>query len=76
MNRDFVLKNFWNKLTEAKKENVREIRLSLKEMDELGFVIYELLGEYFNKTIDNVKNNDNDEDNDEVILDGGNLNKE
>ena len=59
MNRDFVLKNFWNKLTEAKKENVREIRLSLKEMDELGFVIYELLGEYFNKTIDNVKNNDN-----------------
>lgn len=73
MNRDFVLKNFWNKLTEAKKENVREIRLSLKEMDELGFVIYELLGEYFNKTIDNVKNNDNY---DEVILDGGNLNKE
>lgn len=76
MNRDFVLKNFWNKLTEAKKENVREIRLSLKEMDELGFVIYELLGEYFNKTIDNVKNNDNYDDNDEVILDGGNLNKE
>ena len=76
MNRDFVLKNFRNKLTEAKKENVREIRLSLKEMDELGFVIYELLGEYFNKTIDNVKNNDNDNDNDEVILDGGNLNKE
>lgn len=76
MNRDFVLKNFWNKLTEAKKENVREIRLSLKEMDELGFVIYELLGEYFNKTIDNVKNNDNYNDNEEVILDGGNLNKE
>lgn len=76
MNRDFVLKNFWNKLTEAKKENVREIRLSLKEMDELGFVIYELLGEYFNKTIDNVKNNGNYDDNDEVILDGGNLNKE
>lgn len=76
MNRDFVLKNFWNKLTEAKKENVREIRLSLKEMDELGFVIYELLGEYFNKTIDNVKNNDNYNDSEEVILDGGNLNKE
>ena len=76
MNRDFVLKNFWNKLTEAKKENVREIRLSLKEMDELGFVIYELLGEYFSKTIDNVKNNGNYDDNDEVILDGGNLNKE
>lgn len=76
MNRDFVLKNFWNKLTEAKKENVREIRLSLKEMDELGFVIYELLGEYFNKTIDNVKNNDYNDNNDEVILDGGNLNKE
>ena len=76
MNRDFVLKNFWNKLTEAKKENVREIRLSLKEMDELGFVIYEVLGEYFNKTIDNVKKNDKEEENDEDILDGGNLNKE
>lgn len=72
MNRDFVLKNFWNKLTEAKKQNVREVRMSLKEIDELGFVIYELMSEYYNKTIDNVKTNSkttNEEDSFE--MDGG-----
>ena len=75
MNRDYVLKNFWNKLTDAKKQNVREVRLSLKELDDLGFVIYELMSEYYNKTIEGVKNGESQSSssnsNDEFKMDGG-----
>lgn len=73
MNRDFVLKNFWNKLTEAKKQNVREVRMSLKEIDDLGFVIYELMSEYYNNTIDNIKKPSNNSENTEFKMDGGNF---
>ena len=44
MNRDIVLKNFFNKLKEAKSQNVRDVRLSLKEMDDLGYILFELTG--------------------------------
>lgn len=72
MNRDFVLKNFWNKLTEAKKQNAREVRMSLKEIDDLGFVIYELMSEYYNKTIDNVKKGEPTTNSEEEFkMDGG-----
>lgn len=71
MNRDFVLKNFWNKLTEAKKINAREVRMSLKEIDDLGFVIFELMSEYYNKTIDNVKNQAINNEEDSFTMDGG-----
>lgn len=74
MNRDFVLKTFMNKLNEAKRQNVKDVKLSMKEMDDLGFCIYELLSEYYSKTIDNVKNSDIKNDN-EMILDGGVLKK-
>ena len=71
MNREYVLKNFWNKLAEAKRQNVRDVRMSLKEIDDLGFVIYELLTEYYNKTIDGVKNASNNEDDGAYEMDGG-----
>lgn len=73
MNRDFVLKNFWNKLSEAKRQNVREVRMSLKEIDDLGFVIYELMSEYYNKTIDNVKKTSNNLEEESFKMDGGNF---
>lgn len=73
MNRDFVLKNFWNKLSEAKRQNVREVRMSLKEIDDLGFVIYELMSEYYNKTIDNVKKISDNLEEESFKMDGGNF---
>lgn len=73
MNRDFVLKNFWNKLSEAKRQNVREVRMSLKEIDDLGFVIYELMSEYYNKTIDNVKKISDNLEEEFFKMDGGNF---
>lgn len=79
MNRDIVLKNFFNKLKEAKSQNVRDVRLSLKEMDDLGYVLFELTSEFYDKvmTSSNKVNKQNDEGdnmsspNDEPTIDGG-----
>lgn len=70
LNREYVLKNFWDKLRLAKQMNAKDVRLTLKEMDDLGFCIYELLTEYYNKTIDKTKQNGEDETV-EVKMDGG-----
>ena len=63
MNRDIVLKNFFNKLKEAKSQNVRDVRLSLKEMDDLGYILFELTSEFYDKvmTSSNKVNKQNDE---------------
>lgn len=79
MNRDIVLKNFFNKLKEAKSQNVRDVRLSLKEMDDLGYILFELTSEFYDKvmTSSNKVNKQNDEgdsmssSNDEPTIDGG-----
>lgn len=79
MNRDVVLKNFFNKLKEAKSQNVRDVRLSLKEMDDLGYILFELTSEFYDKvmTSSNKVNKQNDEGdnmsspNDEPTIDGG-----
>ena len=79
MNRDIVLKNFFEKLKEAKSQNVRDVRLSLKEMDDLGYILFELTSEFYDKvmTSSNKVNKQNDEGdsmsspNDEPTIDGG-----
>ena len=79
MNRDIVLKNSFNKLKEAKSQNVRDVRLSLKEMDDLGYILFELTSEFYDKvmTSSNKVNKQNDEGdnmsspNDEPTIDGG-----
>ena len=53
MNRDVILKNFFSKLKEAKAQNARDVRLSLKEMDDLGYVLFELTSEFYDKVMSN-----------------------
>ena len=65
MNRDIVLKNFFNKLKEAKSQNVRDVRLSLKEMDDLGYILFELTSEFYDKVM--TSSNKVNKQNDEVI---------
>ena len=70
MDRDYVLKSYFNKVSEAKKQNIRELRMSVKELDDIGYILYELLSEYYNKTIDTVKNSSSI-DGEEFKMDGG-----
>ena len=70
MDRDYVLKSYFNKVSEAKKQNIRELRMSVKELDDIGYILYELLSEYYNKTIDTVKNSSTSTE-EEFKMDGG-----
>jgi hypothetical protein len=70
LNRDFVLKNFFNKVNECKRQNARELRFSANEVYDLSLAVSELLSEYFSKTIDKVKESDTMGD-EEMTLDGG-----
>ena len=70
MDRDYVLKSYFNKVSEAKKQNIRELRMSVKELDDIGYILYELLSEYYNKTIDIVKNSSTSME-EEFKMDGG-----
>lgn len=68
--REIVLKNFWDKLKEAKRQNAKDIRLSLKEMDDLGFVIFELLSQHYNNTVQE-KPSQEDDNEEKLSLSGG-----
>lgn len=71
MNREFVLKNFFNKSKEAKRQGVKDIKLSLIEMEDLNQCLCELLSEYFSKTIIDFKSKKVDNDDTEYSMDGG-----
>ena len=49
MNRETILNNFFNKINTAKRMNNRDIRLTVKELEEVGEVIRELLTSFYNK---------------------------
>lgn len=70
LNRDYVLKNFFNKVHQCKIQNAKELKFSANEVYDLSLAVLELLSEYFSKTIDKVKENDNMVE-EEMTLDGG-----
>ena len=58
LNRDFILKNFFNKLNELRKQGCKETKMSYNEINDLSMVILELLSDYYSKTFDK-KNQEN-----------------
>lgn len=68
ISRDFVLKNFNKKLLEAKKQRVKEVKFSLQEIDDLGYIIFEIMSELTEKYFSNslISN-----DSTELKIDGG-----
>lgn len=49
ISREFVLKNFNKKLLEAKRQRVKEVKFTLQEIDDLGYIIFEIMAELTNK---------------------------
>ena len=49
MDRETILNNFFNKINTAKRMNNRDIRMTVKELEEVGEVIRELLTSFYNK---------------------------
>nr|DAF56744.1 MAG TPA: hypothetical protein [Myoviridae sp. ctWb16] len=68
ISRDFVLKNFNKKLLEAKKQRVKEVKFSLQEIDDLGYIIFEIMSELTEK---HFSNSSISNDSTELKIDGG-----
>ena len=51
LNRDSVLKSFLNKVKEAKRLNMKDIKITMKEMDDLFQVVYELMSEQITEAL-------------------------
>lgn len=69
INREKILKNFLEKIRQAKCMNMSEIRISIKELDDISFIIYELMSEKLSIVLDKLENINLDEDN--KTLSGG-----
>ena len=77
MNREVILNNFFGKLTALQNQRAKEMRLSIKEAEEIAIVINELLTHFYSKVSsfqDSIKPGEVKVvpfSNDDVIMDGG-----
>lgn len=46
--REIVLKKFFNRVKESKRNNLKEVRIPIKELEDLGLIIHEMLIEFYN----------------------------
>jgi len=51
LNRDSVLKAFLEKVKEAKRLNMKDVKITMKEMDDLFQVVYELMTEQISNAL-------------------------
>lgn len=51
LNRDSVLKAFLEKVKEAKRLNMKDVKMTMKEMDDLFQVVYELMTEQISNAL-------------------------
>ncbi len=56
IDRSFVLKSFLDKVYDAKRQNMSEVRMSVKELDNLAYVIYQLMSEDMAKVLEYLEN--------------------
>lgn len=69
INREKILKNFLEKIRQAKCMNMSEIRISIKELDDISFIIYELMSEKLSIVLDKLETIDIT-DNDKTLSGG------
>ena len=72
VSREFVLKNFNKKLLEARKQRAKEIKLTLQEIEDLGYIIFEIMSELTDKKLsEKVENKIDQLDDSELSISGG-----
>ena len=50
--REIILKKFFNRIKESKKNNLKEVRIPIKELEDLGAVVHEMLVEFYNQKME------------------------
>lgn len=77
INRDFILKTFFNKINLLKRQGNKELKLTYDEANDLSLCISELLADYYSKTYDVIeKINNLTFDEGELSLDAGFMKKD
>lgn len=61
--REVILKKLFNRVKESKRNNLKEVRIPIKELEDLGAVVHEMLVEFYNMKMTE-KNEEVVEDND------------
>ena len=46
--REIILKKLFNRVKESKRNNLKEVRIPIKELEDLGAVVHEMLVEFYN----------------------------
>lgn len=70
INREKILKNFLEKIRQAKCMNMSDIRISIKELDDISFIIYELMSEKLSIVLDKLETIDVDSSSDKTLSGG------
>ena len=70
--REIILKKLFNRIKESKRNNLKEVRIPIKELEDLGAVIHEMLVEFYNiKMNDKTEVIDNTEEDNSLEISGG-----
>lgn len=57
--RENILKKFFNRIKESKRNNLKEVRIPMKELEDLGAVVHEMLVEFYSNKMEE-KNDTNE----------------
>ena len=52
----FVLKNFLDKVYDAKQQNMQTVRMNIKELDDLAYIIYQLMSDKIDTMLNIIEN--------------------
>ena len=64
--RETILKKFFNRIKESKRNNLKEVRIPIKEYEDSGALVHEMLVEFYNN-----KMNEEHEETEIIELSGG-----
>ena len=55
INRDYVLKTFLDKVREAKRQDMKEIKVPVRFLDDLAYIVYQLMSEELSKAYNSIE---------------------
>ena len=72
INRDYILKTFLDKIREAKRQGMKEIKIPIDFLDDVAYIIYGLMSEHISKILEYAeKQEKNESENNSSTLNGG-----
>lgn len=55
INKDYILKTFLNKIKIAKREGMKELKIPVSFLDDLAYIIYQLMSENISSILDKIE---------------------